>query len=314
MRAVVEERWPPLTVASTETLAVAGLGDRLLTEAVRGRSVVRLRRGAYVLGSVWRDAAPWDRNLYRIDAHAASRPGEAIYSHVSAAQLLGCSTWDVGEKVHVTVPYSSSRRSHGGDVVSHSHQVGDEDLVQLVREGRVLRVTALDRTVADCARTLDVERGAVIGDHALRLGASAGGILEAAQRSGIVRGARRVERLLDVLDSRSESPGETRTRLLLMAAGVAVPELQFEVRTEDGTFRADMAWPRFKVILEFDGESKYFDYRPTPQALRAERRRENALVAAGWIVVRIRWAELATPGVVVAKLNAAFARAVKLAG
>ncbi|GHG58668.1 hypothetical protein GCM10012320_32440 [Sinomonas cellulolyticus] len=314
LRALVEDRWPASPVATTDTLASAGITDRVLTEAVRARCVHRIRRGAYVLATVWNAAKPWEKDMYRIDAHAAARAMPATYSHMTAARLLGCSVWDAGDRIHVTVPYASSARSHGPDVVAHRQPVGSEDLVQVLRRGRTLRLTSINRTVADCARVLDVERAAVIGDHALRRGASVRGIAAAAERSGMVRGSRRVERLLGVLDARSESPGETRTRLALAASDLPPPQLQFEVMTEEGLYRADFAWPELRVILEFDGESKYFAYRPTAEVLLAERRRENALVAEGWMIVRVRWADLSTPGLIAAKVLSAFARAAKLAG
>jgi very-short-patch-repair endonuclease len=313
LRSLVEARWPASAVATTDVLATAGITDRVLTSAVRARCVHRVRRGAYVLMAVWNAAAPWEKDLYRIDGHAATRATPATYSHTTAARLLGCAVWDVGERIHLTVPYASSARSHGADVAAHRQPVGDEDLVHVLRSGRMLRLTSVDRTVADCARILDLERAAVVGDHALRRGASVDGIAAAAERSGLVRGARRVERLLGALDPRAESPGETRTRIALAAAGLPAPELQFEVMTEEGLYRADFAWPELKVILEFDGDSKYFAYRPTAEVLLAERRRENALAAAGWVVVRVRWADLSTPGVIAAKVLAAFARAAKLA-
>ena len=90
------------------------------------------------------------------------------------------------------------------------------------------------------------------------------------------------------------------------------PALQYEIPTSRGLFRADFAWPDLLVILEFDGGSKYFDYRPTSEALLLERQREVALMEVGWTVVRTRWAELMTPEVIVAKLEAAFARARRL--
>jgi very-short-patch-repair endonuclease len=313
LRALVEARWPPSVVATTDVLAAAGITDRTLTEAVRARHVLRVRRGAYVLATAWNAAKPWEKDLYRVDAHAAARATPAIYSHTTAARLLGCSVWDAGARIHITVPYASSARSHSPDVAAHRQPVGERDLVGLLRAGRLLRLTSLDRTVADCARILDLERAAIVGDHALRRGASVEGIAAAAERSEVVRGSRRVQRLLAALDARAESPGETRTRLALAAAGLPMPELQFEVMTEEGLYRADFAWPELTVILEFDGESKYFAYRPTAEVLLAERRRENALVAAGWIIVRIRWADLGTPDVLAAKVRAAFGRAAKLA-
>jgi very-short-patch-repair endonuclease len=146
------------------------------------------------------------------------------------------------------------------------------------------------------------------------LGANLQGIRDAAERTEAARGLRRLEDLLGLLDPRSESPGESRTRLALVAAGLPAPRLQFEIPTAEGVFRADFAWPELMVILEFDGESKYFDYRPTPDVLLAERRRENALVVEGWTLVRARWADLSNPGVVPARVLAAFERARRLAG
>lgn len=268
-----------------------------------------MRRG------LWLSLHPWERDRLRIEAHRLATGGRSVYSHVSAARLWGCSTWDSDERVHLTVPYSVSRASHGPDVMPHSLPLSDDDVADVrLSSGHVARATTLERTVSDCARTSDLERAAIIGDHALRLGASIEGIRAAAERTGSLRGSRRLEDLLGVLDSRSESPGETRTRLALMAAGLPVPELQHEIPTAAGLFRADFAWPDVMVILEFDGEAKYFDYRPTPAVLLAERRRENALIEEGWTLVRARWAELAVPGAIPARVLAAFDRARRLRG
>jgi very-short-patch-repair endonuclease len=152
-----------------------------------------------------------------------------------------------------------------------------------------------------------------VGDHALRLGASSEGILAAAARTGAVRGQRRIERLVGVLDERSESAGETRARLKLLDCGLPAPVLQHRILTPAGVFRADFAWPDLLVVLEFDGESKYVGYRPTAQVLLEERRRENAMVDEGWTIARARWPDLATPGAIEGKVRAAFARARKLA-
>ncbi|MEA5453611.1 hypothetical protein SPF06_02645 [Sinomonas sp. JGH33] len=312
---LLDTRWPALRVASTEQLNAAGLDERALAAAVRDRVLVRVRRGVYVRRTLWQSLTPWERDHLRIEAHWLAGRGSSVYSHVSAARLLGCSTWGVGPEIHVTVPYSVSRASHGRDVSPHRFALPDDDVVEVpLGLGQIARATSLERTVADCARTLDVERAAIVGDHALRLGASLEGIRAAADRTGASRGARRIERLSSLLDGRSESPGETRTRLALLAAGLPAPELQFEISTSAGRFRADFAWPDVLVILEFDGEAKYFDYRPTDAVLLAERRRENALVDEGWTLVRARWADLSIPGAIPAKVFAAFERARRLAG
>lgn len=48
-------------------------------------------------------------------------------------------------------------------------------------------------------------------------------------------------------------------------------------------------------MIEFDGSGKYTDYKPTEEVLLAERRRENALVEEGWLVLRLEWKHLACP-------------------
>lgn len=314
LNGLLDVRWPEERLATRGHLDRAGIDPRVLADAVRRNVLVRVRRGVYARRHVWQALAPWERDRLRIEAHWLSTGGKAIYSHVSAARLRGCATWNAGEQVHVTVKHSVSRASHGVGVVPHRLHLPEEDVVDVpLGAGRIARATSLARAVGDCARILDTERAAIIGDHALRLGASLEGIRAAAERTGAVRGSRRIDRLLGLLDARSESPGETRTRLALLVGGLPRPVLQFEIPTAEGLFRADFAWPDLMVILEFDGEGKYVDYRPTDVALLAERRREIALVESGWTVVRVRWRDLSVSGSVVAKVEAAFERARRLA-
>lgn len=282
--------------------------------AVRRGALVRVRRGVYARRDFWADLPQWEKERLSIEAHFLATGGSAVYSHVSAARLAGVATWDGGADVHVTVPYSVARTSHAADVVPHRLHLPDEDVLEIkLSSGRFARATSLERTVADCARVLDLERALVIGDHALRRGATVDGILAAAFRTGALRGQRRIERLAALVDGRSESAGETRTRLALLESGLPEPVLQHSISTAAGIFRADFAWPDLLVVLEFDGEAKYVDYRPTPEVLRDERIRENAMVEEGWTIARARWADLAIPGAIEGKVRAAFARARKLA-
>ncbi|ASN52742.1 hypothetical protein CGQ25_12110 [Sinomonas sp. R1AF57] len=105
--------------------------------------------------------------------------------------------------------------------------------------------------------------------------------------------------------------GETRARLLMVTLGFARPVAQLRLRTAEGEYRADFAWPELMVIIEFDGEGKYMDYAPTPDVLLAERRRETLLMEQGWIFVRLRWADLDRPDEVRRRLAAAIARAAR---
>lgn len=66
---------------------------------------------------------------------------------------------------------------------------------------------------------------------------------------------------MDLADARSESPGESRTRLLLgsLRLGTAVP--QVEIRDAEGYLvgRVDFLYEQQRTIVEFDGLVKYGD-------------------------------------------------------
>jgi hypothetical protein len=97
----------------------------------------------------------------------------------------------------------------------------------------VIRIDALARAtgvaVADVEALIGVHRGA--------------------------RGTRQLRRVLPLVDAGAESPQETRTRLLVIAAGLPRPQTQIEVRNDWGKMlaRIDMGWSEVKVGIEYDG-------------------------------------------------------------
>ncbi|KGN36465.1 hypothetical protein N803_04380 [Knoellia subterranea KCTC 19937] len=118
---------------------------------------------------------------------------------------------------------------------------------------------------------------------------------------GLARGA------IELADPQAESPGESRTRLLLSGAG-------FEVRsqvtiTDDG---GDIGRVDFlvggRVVVEFDGLVKY-DGANGKMELAREKVREDRLRSAGYAVVRLTWADLNHPDRVIAKVRRGLAAA-----
>jgi predicted transcriptional regulator of viral defense system len=202
--ALITAHWPGTPVASTPELAGCGLGDRVLTAGVRNRKLLRLRRGAYVRMDQWRRSKPWEQDLLRIQAHHCSTTGGSIYSHISAARLHGCHEWEGGPLVHVTTPFSPAQASSGSDVAAHAGGLVPDEIVEVQTPWqRPVRTTSLERTVVDCARTLDFERAVVIADHALRLGADPRKMQDYLDNGRITRGARRLRRVLEFMDARS---------------------------------------------------------------------------------------------------------------
>jgi hypothetical protein len=104
-----------------------------------------------------------------------------------------------------------------------------------------------------------------------------------------------------LVDGRSGSVGESRSKYFFYANGFPAPELQFPVydgRTLVGT--TDFAWPALGLLGEFDGRVKYGRLlRPGEDpgdAVFREKRREDLLRRlTGWRVVRLVWADLEHP-------------------
>lgn len=276
----------------TAQLRDAGLGPRAIRRLVEDGTLLRLRQGSYVRSSWWARLSESGRRRNRILLHSfatltTSAKGY-VYSHASAASLHGLYLWNVDEQVHVTQATKPSRAGCGKDTTIHTRALADGDVVELGRT----KVTSLERTVIDCALTLPYKQALIIADHALRLGASLPKLLAAAGKLANHRGIRTLRKVLRFADPRSESPGETLTRDLLRELLLETPELQLWITTRLGRHRVDFAWVKRRVVLEFDGKGKYFDYRPTDEALYRERKREVALIEAGWTVLRIEWKDL----------------------
>lgn len=121
-------------------------------------------------------------------------------------------------------------------------------------------------------------------------------------------GIRAVDAYAEFVDPRAESPLESWSRGHMIVQGIPPPDLQREVRGADGRlYRVDFLWEEYGVIGEADGLGKYgTDPVSVRRALAEERARHQALEAAGWIVVRWTWDELARdPASVIARIRAA---------
>lgn len=147
-------------------------------------------------------------------------------------------------------------------------------------------VTTPARTAFDLGRRSGLDR-AIIAVDAL---ANATGLkpVDVERLAESRRGARgivQLRRVVELMDGGAESPQETRTRLLLNAAGFRRPQTQIVVVDEYGSFvgRVDMGWEEFKVGVEYDGPQHWDD--PEQHARDIDRLAE--LAARGWLIIRV---------------------------
>jgi very-short-patch-repair endonuclease len=93
----------------------------------------------------------------------------------------------------------------------------------------------------------------------------------------------------------TRSEGERRLRALIRAARLSRPH----TNTSVGGWEVDAVWQAQRLVVEVDG----FAYHGNRAAFERDRRRDAALVAAGYRVIRITWRQLVDePHAVVALL------------
>jgi very-short-patch-repair endonuclease len=220
------------------------------------------------------------------ELRAAAVGLDAVVSHTDAALLWGLEL--------VTTPASRTvivRRARSGlrreGVVVHRAELEAGEWVR--RDG--LRVTTVLRTVLDLCRSLPLAEAVATADSALRLGLLTLEELQAAVCGlAAAPGRSRVARAVALVDPRAGSVLESLLRVLLSSHGLRPPQSQHEVRTRTGRRigRVDFAWEDLRVVLETDGFAFHADRR----SYREDRRRGNALVRAGWVVLRFSWEDV----------------------
>jgi hypothetical protein len=169
---------------------------------------------------------------------------------------------------------------------------------------RGTRMTTWLRTAFDYARWLSLVEAVVVVDSLAHLGAITLAELSAylATHRGVA-GAKQVAAVIDLADPRSESPMETRVRLLLVLSGLPRPESQVIIETENGKFvaRADLGYPEKRVLIEYDG-AWHWEQRA------ADERRREAMRNLGWTVIVVtRDDYYKTPAELVARVLAKIA-------
>jgi Protein of unknown function (DUF559) len=179
-----------------------------------------------------------------------------------------------------------------------------DDCEVVVRHG--FRTTSLVRTLSDLSRKLSVVEAVVITDMVLHAGLIHRAELSEwvdrhAGRKGV--GAERL--VLELAEAATESPMETRLRMLLVLNGLPRPEVQVTIRDERGSFlgRPDLYYREHRLGLEYDGETHR-------ASLVEDNRRQNRLLLANVRLLRFTGADvLRRPDGVVAQVRNALAQA-----
>lgn len=276
-------RWPFL---GTEALAAGTVTDhRLRTSYVAVHRNVYVPRGAELTAA---DKA--------VAAWLFSRRG-AVVAAMSAAALHG-TRW-----IDPKLPAELNRpgRDKVDGIVLHSDALADDETC--IIDG--IPATTPARTAFDIGRRRGLEVAVIRLDalmQATKLKTPDIDLL--VERHAGARGIVQLRNAISLADAGAESPQETRTRLLLVAAGMPPPTTQIDVYDADGYFvaRLDMGWPQYKVGVEYDGAQHWTDASQRSRDID----RMAELNALRWTIVRVSSEMLRhRPATVVARVRSA---------
>lgn len=287
---------------TSRALAALGIGPAKRETLVRQAVLLRVGRGALVDAAAYALAPPREQHIMRAVAIARTWPAGVAISHTSAAPMLD-----------LPLPMQPPERVHGCRMSTGQHRKNSVYTIHTGYAGATFtRLHGVDLleprfTVMGVAEQLGRDAAVMAADAALhRNMVTKESLTEACDARPNHPAHATLQRAIELADARTESPGETRSRLLLLGLGF-MPIPQVEIRDAGGSFigRVDFLLEGTRVIVEFDGMTKYGSH----EDLVAEKRRELRLQRAGYVVVRLVWADLAHPDRVRHLLNGALAAA-----
>ncbi|MGH9291896.1 MAG: type IV toxin-antitoxin system AbiEi family antitoxin domain-containing protein [Acidimicrobiales bacterium] len=271
----------------------SGCSDDLLRRLRKEGAIERLHRGVYR----WAAAPPTEEQRI-LAACLAVGAGKGVASSLTAMRLLGFEPDRRhlgGDAVHVTTsiarrqPRDSRIRVHRVRAAFSEHEIVSRGPIRLTSPCRTLRDVAAVLTGDELERFIGhliVTKQASLSElDRLRSALAAG-------RSGWRKGNGCLSRSLDGagVDVAPESVLEHALLLAIRRAGLPEPELQAVItdpHTGDFLGRLDVAYRTCKIGVEVDG----YRWHADPRSFRDDRRRRNALEAAGWRVLHATFSD-----------------------
>ncbi|GAB3963669.1 DUF559 domain-containing protein [Plantactinospora veratri] len=252
-----------------------------VSEGLVSRSMLRGPAWRRLLPDVYvhRDGYREDDHRMWCDAVALTLPPGAAIGGLSAAHLWGVRLLPRDAPVTVLVPGVTRPRPQERVRYTLAKLSADD----VTRFGG-LPVTTPVRTAFDLGRKPPRTEAVVAVDALLnrRLVKPAALTDYLAARPGWL-GVPLLREVLGPAEPLSESPMETRLRLLLVDAGLPPPTAQHDVYAARGRFvgRVDLGYPRLRIAIEYEG-----DHHRERAHFRQDVARLNDLRAAGWVVLR----------------------------
>jgi very-short-patch-repair endonuclease len=232
------------------------------------------------------------RGVYRVagSPETADRPAWAAVlgtdsplSYLSAARWWELPVPDDGW-LHIT---RFDRRRIAWPPGVRVHRVALEPAATTRRRG--LLVTTRDETMLDCLGWLPLGQARVLADRANQQGwlspAAIAGRLDGQPGRW---GNRQLRQVLKDWGDRAAAESERRLHRLLRGAAISGWVANLTVVLGGRRFEIDVAFPELRLAIEVDG----YAYHSGDERFQRDRTKQNALIAAGWRILRFTWADL----------------------
>ncbi|MEL7976636.1 DUF559 domain-containing protein [Isoptericola sp. F-RaC21] len=230
---------------------------------------------------------------------------DVAFSHTTALDLLRVErpwTHADDERLHVVTMRSGDRAERPG-VVAHWTRQSFLDTVEI--DGLLVTSPAQTFTHIACELRLP-DDVVVLGDAMMRRKhrlTSPAELLDVSSRTHKVKGIVQVRDAIPRMRPNTDSSTETRTRLLLVDAGLPCPRVNEVVFAPDGAYvkRVDLLYLEQKVAIEYDGDH----HRTDREQWQEDIRRRRLLETLGWTVIVVVAEDLRRPEQLVARVRGA---------
>lgn len=268
--------WRPPELVGQIFQGSTALRHKLLTaHQLRSSAWRRLHRDVHCDNRLTQDHG------LRCRAAALTMPAGAVIAGRSAAYLWGVDhAAGFAEPVEIIIG-STSPWMPQQSIRLHSTDLRTDDIA--THAASDLRLTTASRTAWDLAAWVNVVDAVSTIDGLLGAGlVTPGQLAEFAIGRAGRRGSVRAKRAFELADGRAQSRPESRLRVNLVLDGFPIPEVQHPVPVSGRLLHPDLAWPEYKVAVEYDGE-----WHDNSGQFHLDRRRLNLLVTEGWIVLHV---------------------------
>jgi very-short-patch-repair endonuclease len=262
-------------------LVTRGQALRVLTENELEARLRSARRDVVRTGVYRAAGAPEDWEQLLLAACLAGGSG-AVASFRSAAWMWQLERFSQPDTLEITVP--RERRARLPGVRVHDSVVSGR--IHVLRHHGI-PITTAARTLCDltaCCHPREVERAL---DNALRRNLTTLSLVARVFRDLATRGRRHSTVMRALLDDRATGPdlgdsdAEARIARWLVGAELPKPVQQHRVRVGRRSYKLDLAYPRHRIAIEFDGWATH----GTRLAFDADRVRDLDLEDEGWRVL-----------------------------